>query len=336
MNTAPSSSAHLLLGGNKQTGWMSYFPPAWTPYIQLTRLTSPAPILLIYLPHLFGIIYAATLQRSPLSETLHTSAIVAAGSVFFSNAAHIWNDIVDADIDAKVDRTRNRPIPRGAVTKKNAQFFAISQAILALLCFIPFPFRDSALYALPNVIATAYYPLAKRHTNFPQLVLGFCLSWGILIGGLAMGVRPFLLILRSQGVVVQRISLPLITLMIACTFWTIIYDTVYAHLDLKQDIKLSVGSTAVLFGDRTKGFLWLCLALMMLFIAVSGFTGGLGISYFLVSGVGSFVSLSLMITRVELRNPKSCAWWFRHGFQYTGGAIVFGLLLEYKFAGQNT
>jgi 4-hydroxybenzoate polyprenyltransferase len=112
----------------------------------------------------------------------------------------------------------------------------------------------------------------------------------------------------------------------------VIYDTVYAHLDLEKDIELGVGSTAVFFCDWTKSFLWACLILMMIFLAASGFTGRLGIGYFIISGIGPFVSLSLMIYYVDLKKPKSCVWWFSHGFQYTGAAITGGLLLEYLLA----
>jgi 4-hydroxybenzoate polyprenyltransferase len=326
---ASYSMSYELLGGNKRTGYVSRLPSAWIPYIQLTRLTSPAPILLIYLPHLFGILYAATLKRSSFLETLLMSVVVAGGSFFFSNAAHIWDDLVDADIDARVDRTRHRPLPRGAVSRRNAFIFVISQTILALLFFIPFPFGESALYAIPNVIATAYYPYAKRHTNFPQFVLGFCLSWGIFIGSLAMGVRPFPLPFASPPIAKGEIVLPLVFLAIACTFWTIVYDTVYAHLDFKQDTEIGVGSTAVFFRDQTKSFLWVCLILMTVFLAASGFTGKLGFAYFAVSGVGTFVSLSAMIQFVNLKKPESCVWWFSHGFQFAGAAIATGLLLEY-------
>jgi 4-hydroxybenzoate polyprenyltransferase len=321
-----------LLGGNKTSGLVSRLPPSWVPYIQLTRLTSPAPILLIYLPHLFGILYAASVKRSDILETLQMSAIVAGGSVFFSNAAHIWNDLVDADIDAKIDRTRHRPLARGAVSKNAAFIFAVSQAILALLFFIPFPLEESVFYTIPNVIATAYYPYAKRHTNFPQFVLGFCLSWGILIGSLAMGVRPFSVYFTSWTIVVREVSFPPIFLVVACTFWTVIYDTVYAHLDLEQDTKIGVRSTAVFFRERTKSFLWACLILMMMFLGAAGITGKLGVAYFVISGLGAFVSLSLMIKKVDLNKPKSCAWWFSHGFQYAGAAIAAGLLHEYLFA----
>jgi 4-hydroxybenzoate polyprenyltransferase len=329
---ALNALGYELLGGNEISGWVSCLPPSWVPYIQLTRLTSPAPLLLIYLPHFFGLLYAASLKRSGLLETIQMSAILAGGSVFFSNAAHIWNDLIDADIDTKIDRTRHRPIARGAVSKNAAFVFASSQAILSLLFFILFPLKESAFYAIPNVVATTYYPYAKRHTNFPQFVLGFCLSWGILIGSLAMGVRPFSISFASWTIAVREVSLPLIFLVVACTFWTVIYDTVYAHLDLKQDSKIGVRSTAVFFRDRTKSFLWACLTFTVAFLAAAGFTGRLSVAYFVVSGLGSFVSLSLMIKKVDLKKPETCAWWFSHGFHFAGAAIAAGLLHEYLFA----
>lgn len=302
------------------------------PYIQLTRLTSPAPILLIYLPHLFGILYAATVNRSDVFQTLYMSGVVAGGSVFFSNAAHIWNDLIDADLDGQVDRTRRRPIPRGAVSKPSALVFTVSQAGLALLFFIPFPLKNNVLYAVPSILGSAYYPFAKRHANYPQFVLGFCLSWGICVGAVAMVMRPFTISVFEGRLVIEQISAPLLLMIAACTFWTVIYDTVYAHLDLKHDLDLGIGSTAVAFRDSTKAFLWLCLGIMASLLVASGMIGRLGYAYFCLSSFGAIWSLSMMISQVDLRHPASCVWCFSNGFKYAGTAIASGLVVEYAMA----
>ncbi|KAF2432530.1 hypothetical protein EJ08DRAFT_686771 [Tothia fuscella] len=267
-----------LLGCNKN---ITSPPPSLTPYIQVTRLTSTTPVLLIYLPYLFGILFATVHNRSPILETLHI-------------------------------RTRSRPITRGAVSKKAAFFFAATQTSIALLFFIPFPSRGSALSAIPSIIGAAYYPFAKRHTSFPQFVLGFCLSRGVLVGALALGMRPFTVNITANGLILGQLAVPLLFLAVACTFWTVMYDTIYAYLDLKQDIALNIGSTVVAFP-----------------LVTSGRTGELGNAYFLLSVGGAFLSLSCMVAQVDLKQPASCGWWFSNGFKYTGAAIASGFLIEY-------
>jgi 4-hydroxybenzoate polyprenyltransferase len=131
---------------------------------------------MVYFPHLFGLLFAAIITLSKFLETLCSGAILAGGSLFFSNAAHVWDDLIDAPLDALIERTRHRPIPRKTVSRKAASMFTSPLAICALAFFVWFPHSESILYAFPSIIGTTYYPFSKRHSNFPQLVLGFCLS----------------------------------------------------------------------------------------------------------------------------------------------------------------
>ena len=318
-------------GGNDKSGWLGSLPDSWVPYVQLARLSPPAGLCLIYFPHLFGILYAAILQRTSLPTLLQTSFLMLGGSFFVSNAIHIWNDIIDAPLDSLVERTRNRPIPRGAISPFAATTFAITQAIGAAL-FLPYVSSDTlenVLYALPGIIGWMYYPWAKRHTDFPQLVLGFCLAWGIMMGSLAIGVKVFTVpMLESSKPHVEYSTL---YLFLASILWTMIYDTIYAHQDLKDDVKAGIKSLAVLYGDDTKSLLWQLLALMTTFLYVSGWLGQMGMIYYLVTVGGSVLSLGLMIARVDLKNSQSCWWWFGNGFWFAGGSIAGGLLLEYLY-----
>jgi 4-hydroxybenzoate polyprenyltransferase len=172
-------------GGNSKAGWVGSLPDSWIPYIQLARLSPPAGLFLIYFPHLFGVLLSAIHQLSTLSHLLKSAALAFGGSFFVSNAIHIWNDLIDAPLDTLVQRTRNRPIPRGAVSKMGALVFTGTQTIAALAFLFCLPEREpfvGLLYALPAIGSWAYYPWAKRHTDFPQLVLGLCLAWGIVMG----------------------------------------------------------------------------------------------------------------------------------------------------------
>jgi 4-hydroxybenzoate polyprenyltransferase len=112
-----NSTPTELWGSNHSKGYLTHLPSACIPYIQLTRLYNPAPVMLVYFPHLFGLLYAAIHLSTPFPVLIQSVAVLGRGSFFFSNAAHVWDDVVDAPFHALIERTRNRPIPRGAVTK---------------------------------------------------------------------------------------------------------------------------------------------------------------------------------------------------------------------------
>jgi 4-hydroxybenzoate polyprenyltransferase len=330
MSTAQIKSASLAhqYGGNSKSGWVGRLPSSWLPYVQLARLSPPAGLFLIYFPHLFGILHAAILQRAEFSKVVRSALLLLFGSFFVSNAIHIWNDLIDAPLDAKVERTRNRPIPRKAISPTAAFIFTATQAVGAAL-FLPLMtgnLLQNTLYALPSIIGWTYYPWAKKHTNAPQLVLGLCLAWGIPMGSLALGRESLTLGRRGSRLPVEPATLCLI---IANTLWTMIYDTIYAHQDLKDDLKAGIKSLAVLYRDRTKTLLWQLLVLMAGFLVAAGWLSGTSMLFHVIAVGGSLASLGVMIQRVELERTESCWWWFGNGFWYAGGAMAAGLAAEY-------
>ncbi|KAK3302663.1 prenyltransferase [Chaetomium strumarium] len=341
-------------GGRHVGGWVSHLPASWVPFVQLARLSPPAALALIYFPHLFGALLSAITYNSDSKSATHgpapafiflrASAVLLLGSFFFSNAAHAWNDLIDAPLDAQVARTRKRPIPRGAITPRAAFVFAATQAVCAagvLLFAFPDPV-GAACYALPNVLATAYYPWAKRHTNLVQLVLGFCLAWGIVVGFTTVGLEPFTwrpyfglgadarreVAGDGNPIPSLRVDVPAACLLLACVLWTTIYDTIYAHQDRKDDTKLGIRSMAVLYGDRTKPVLWLALFCMLGLLAGCGAAAGMAWPYFGISLAGCALSLGAMIASVELADAASCWWWFRYGFWLAGSSIAGGLAVD--------
>ncbi|OTB02609.1 hypothetical protein M426DRAFT_194787 [Hypoxylon sp. CI-4A] len=323
-------------GGGHAGGWVGRLPSSWVPYVQLARLSPPAALFLIYFPHFFGIMLAAIIQQSPMSQVLRACTIMLGGSFFFSNAAHGWNDLIDAPIDKTIPRTSKRPIPRGAISPRAAFIFTVTQAIGAV-SFLPLMPSGSAMYAVPNILATFYYPWAKRHTNFAQLVLGFCLAWGIIMGSCAMGLKPF--IVGPFGTEDEWKQSFWVDPSTACLFqasilWTVIYDSIYAHQDVKDDIKVGLKSIAVLLRDWTKPLLWLLLGCMASLLYMCGNMLNMGMSYHVIAEGGSMLSLGVMIANVELKDSASCWWWFRYGFWLAGGAIAGGLLSEYVLIGQ--
>lgn len=303
-------------GGIHAGTWVDRLPHFWIPYVQLSRLSPPVALFLIYLPHLFGILHAATVYKKLPAQILLSSVVLLGGSLFFSNAAHAWNDLIDAPIDKRIARTKNRPIARGTITSRAALIFTASQAVVAASFLLWLP-ASTSIATVPTILGTTYYPWSKRHTYFPQVVLGFCLAWGTIVGCAAMGAdKPW----KDQSS---------LCLVLVSTFWTMIFDTIYAYQDIEDDIKVGVKSTAVLFGSHTKIFLWICLTLMGVSMFMYGYLAALGIGYYVVTLSGCIISLGTMIARVDLSNEASCWWWFTSDFWFTGASIAGGLLLEY-------
>ncbi|KAI0832157.1 prenyltransferase [Hypoxylon sp. FL0890] len=306
-------------GGIHAGSWVNGLPPSWVPYVQLARLSPPAALFLIYFPHVFGILHAANVHQRPAFEVVRTGALLLGGSFFFSNAAHAWNDLVDAPIDKQVSRTKTRPIPtipRGDISWRQALVFTAVQAIGAA-CFLLFFPPETAIVTIPTIVGTTYYPWAKRHTYFPQVVLGFCLSWGIMVGSSATGIeRPW----EDPAA---------LCLLSASILWTMIYDTIYAYQDIEDDVKIGVRSTAVLFASYTKWLLWFLIFLLGVCLLLYGEMTQMGATFYVVTIGGCLSSLSAMVANVELKNDASCWWWFSCGFWFTGISITIGLLARY-------
>jgi 4-hydroxybenzoate polyprenyltransferase len=318
-----------------QTGLLAALPASWVPYVQLARLVPPAGLFLIYFPHVFGLLHAAIRLRTSPEEVARAALVLLAGSFFVSNAIHIWNDLIDAPLDAKVTRTKSRPIPRGAVTPFAAFVYTLTQTAGAalLMPLLSPPTIQAALYALPSIIGWIYYPWAKRHTYYPQLVLGFCLAWGIVMGELALDADPLLTKFDASVEVegdIYRRRAAVISLVIGATMWTMIYDTIYAHQDIEDDKREGIKSIAVLYGTTgTKPLLWRLLVALILSLIACAWFSGLGLSFYTIAVGGSIGALGSLIAFVDLEDEESCWWWFKNGFWLEGGAIVFSLWAEY-------
>ncbi|HEY8581152.1 MAG TPA: 4-hydroxybenzoate octaprenyltransferase, partial [Beijerinckiaceae bacterium] len=158
------------------------------------------------------------------------------GAVAMRGAGSTWNDLVDREIDAQVERTRLRPLPSGRVTPRAAKIFLVAQALVGaavLFSFSPF----AILTGLASLLVVAAYPFAKRFTNWPQAVLGLAFAWGGLMGWAAAR---------------ESLAWPALLIYAAAIFWTIGYDTIYALQDARDDAIVGVRSTARLFGENVR------------------------------------------------------------------------------------
>ncbi|MGA8172233.1 MAG: 4-hydroxybenzoate octaprenyltransferase [Methylocystis sp.] len=222
-------------------------PERLKPFVQLARLDRPVGWQLLLLPCWeSGALAASALGVSPDFKQL---ALFLVGAVAMRGAGSTYNDIVDRDIDAKVERTRNRPLASGRVSLGAAWAFLVAQCLVGLAVLLSFNPLTIAL-ALASPLIVLLYPFAKRFTSWPQAILGCAFAYGGLLGWTA----------RADG-----LGLPALLVYASAIFWTIGYDTIYAIQDIKDDARVGVRSTARLFGSHVRGAVGALYALSAIF-----------------------------------------------------------------------
>ena len=287
------------------------------------RIENFNALLIIYFPYLLGTLFAAGIKHATLEQFVTKNLCLFLGVIMMRGAAYTRNDLADCDIDGQIARTRHRPLPRGAVSPKNAYIFTAAQEIIWL--GIAFTLSKQCFYyALPLIFLCGFYAYSKRFTDFTPTILGFTIAWGVLIGSVVMDVDLCLLILEHS----TKTAISLCCLYLAYAIWTNIYETVYAFQDLEGDQKIGVNSLAIRLKDSAKSFLSGLAVLMTVLLACTGFFMGASPIYSAFSCMGCATSLATMMWKVVLRKPSDCVWWFLNNTFYEGGTIVFGLLGE--------
>jgi 4-hydroxybenzoate polyprenyltransferase len=253
-------------GGN----WVDrHAPPALRPYLRLARIDRPIGWWLLLLPCWWSAALAAIAGGRSLPDPVHCLLFLI-GAIAMRGAGSTYNDIVDRDLDAKVARTRDRPLPSGQVTVKGALAFLALQCLIGLLVLLQFN-GFAILTGLGSLVAVALYPFMKRVMPLPQIVLGVAFAWGGLMGWAA-----------AFG----RLDAPAVLLYLAAIAWTIGYDTIYALQDLEDDEIAGIKSSARTFGSRVRTAVAHCYALTLALVAASlvwiqaGFLAYLGVAAF--------------------------------------------------------
>jgi 4-hydroxybenzoate polyprenyltransferase len=286
--------------------WVDRYAPAWTrPYLRLARLDRPIGSWLLLLPCWWSVGLAADAVRAPIN--LWHTLLFFIGAFAMRGAGCTWNDIVDRDLDARVERTRSRPIPSGQVSVAAAAAFLVLQALIGLMVLLQFN-RTTIYVGLASLGVVAVYPFMKRITYWPQIVLGFAFSWGALMGWPAR---------------FGRLDLPALLLYAGAISWVIGYDTIYAHQDREDDALIGVKSTALLFGPRTKPILAVFFAIAVVLIGAAGWSVEAGIVF--VLGLVAFaLHLAWQVGRLDIDDPSLCLVLFRSNRD--AGLILFAAL----------
>jgi len=290
--------------------WVDTAAPAWVkPYLRLARLDRPIGSWLLLLPCWWSAGLAAIAAGRPYPDPWHC-LLFFIGAFAMRGAGCTWNDIVDRDLDAKVERTRSRPIPAGQVTARQAFVFLVLQALVGLVVLLQFnPF--TILVGILSLATVAIYPFLKRVTHWPQIGLGLAFSWGALMGWPAVFGRldPAAFILYAGSIA-----------------WVIAYDTIYAHQDREDDAIIGIKSTAILFDARTKPMLALFFTLAVVLIGLAGWLAGAGLIFAL--GLAAFAAhLAWQVKRLDIADPALCLRLFRSNRD--AGLILFaGMILD--------
>jgi 4-hydroxybenzoate polyprenyltransferase len=290
--------------------WVDTAAPAWLkPYLRLARLDRPIGSWLLLLPCWWSAGLAAIAAGRPYPDPWHC-LLFFIGAFAMRGAGCTWNDIVDRDLDAKVERTRSRPIPAGQVTARQAFGFLVLQALVGLIVLLQFnPF--TILMGILSLGTAALYPFLKRFTHWPQVGLGLAFSWGALMGWPAVFGR-----LDPAPVILYAGSIA----------WVIAYDTIYAHQDRDDDALIGIKSTAILFGERSKPILALFFSAAVVLIGIAGWLAGGGVIFAL--GLAAFtLHLAWQVWRLDIADPALCLRLFKSNRD--AGLILFaGMILD--------
>ena len=290
--------------------WVDTTAPPWSrPYLRLARLDRPIGSWLLLIPCWWSLALAAGVAHEPALLPLNL-ALFFIGAFAMRGAGCTWNDITDRDLDARVERTRSRPIPAGQVSVKQAFAFLALQALLGLLVLLQFN-RFAVLTGIASLLIVAIYPFMKRITWWPQVVLGLAFSWGALMG---------------FAVTFGRLDATALVLYAGSIAWVIGYDTIYAHQDAEDDALIGVKSTARLFGRRTHQALVAFYALAVALIGCAIWLAGGGWSAWF--GLVAFAAhLAWQIARLKIGDPALCLKIFKSNRD--AGLLLFaGLLID--------
>ncbi|HEX3432028.1 MAG TPA: 4-hydroxybenzoate octaprenyltransferase [Rhizomicrobium sp.] len=277
--------------------WVDFAPAILQPWLRLMRFDRPIGAILLFLPCVFGLAAGAAAQARGFgsqSGDFVLLALFGAGAIVMRGAGCTYNDIIDRDIDAKVARTRGRPIPSGAVSVTGAWIFLALQLAGGLAILLQLN-RFSIWLGAGSLVPIALYPFMKRITWWPQAWLGITFNWGALLGFAA-----------ETG----HLALPAYLLYAGCFFWTLGYDTIYAHQDKEDDALIGVRSTARLFGVRSRQWIdaFYALALACMVAALIVVIGRLWLALLLVPVALHFYWQS---RRLDIDDAQRCLKIFR-------------------------
>jgi 4-hydroxybenzoate polyprenyltransferase len=289
----------------RTSGWVARMPQAWRPYALLMRLDRPIGSWLLFLPGLWAFAMVAPDWR----QGLWLTALFGLGAVLMRGAGCVVNDLWDRDLDRQVERTAGRPLASGALRARHALVFLALVLAVALLILLQLN-RTAQVLGVASLIPVVLYPLAKRVTDWPQAVLGVIFSWAAPMG---------------YAAVTGGLDAAAFALWAAGFFWSLGYDTIYAHQDREDDALVGIRSSALRLGDKTRPFLILCYGLTMALLVLAGWLAGLTPWYLLGLALPGAM-LARQVMQLDIADPALCLRLFKAN-RDVGLAIAVAFLL---------
>ena len=279
------------------------------PFIQLARYDKPIGFMLLFWPCIWSLL----LYSLHVGELVPISFFILffIGSIIMRGAGCTWNDFLDKDYDKSVKRTKDRPLASSKIKITTAIFFLIIQLFVGLLILIQFN-KLTIIFGCLSLIPVFIYPLMKRITWWPQVFLGITFNWGALLGWMSVSNNFS--------------SVYPLFLYIACIFWTIGYDTIYAHQDKDDDLLLNLKSSAIKLGENTKYAMLIFYSIFFIIFAVIllNLSNSLIIHIAILSLLVHLVS---QIIYLDIDNSERCLKIFKSN-NLLGIQISFFLILE--------
>lgn len=284
-----------------------FAPESWKPWLRLARYDRPIGSWLLMWPCQWSAALAAIAGGSTRQLPAHV-ALFLIGAFVMRGAGSTWNDLLDRDIDAAVERTRGRPIASGRVRARHALVFAILQSLAGFLVLIQFNGFAIGL-GIASLGIVAIYPLMKRVMGYPQAVLGLCFAWGALMGWAAL---------------FGALGSPAAILYLGSIAWVIGYDTVYGHQDQRDDAVIGVRSTSRTFGRHSRRIIAILYGATIVLVGIAIQAVGGGWPSWI--GLAAFAAhLAWQVRRLDPDRPDVCLMLFRSNRD--AGALLFAGLV---------
>ena len=273
-------------------------------FIELTRLNKPIGYMLLFWPCLWGLTMAYNFEND-LDKYLFYVALFFFGSVLMRSAGCIVNDILDKEFDAKVFRTKNRPIASGKISVKLGLIYSLALCLFSLLILLNFNLTTIIL-AMCSMPLAFTYPLMKRFTYWPQLFLGVTFNYGLLLGWTAVkGDIDLIPVLFYFGAI----------------FWTLGYDTIYGYQDIKDDEIIGLKSTSIKFKGTAKLFLIICYLILIFSLLIGGYLMNFNLFYFIFLIIPISQLFLYQIKTFNSKDPNICLRIFKSNNYF--GLIIF-------------
>ena len=275
--------------------------------VNLTRLNKPIGFMLLFWPCSWGLAYAFN-QNQNSTIFIEYLVLFFLGSVLMRSAGCIFNDIVDKDIDIKVERTKNRPIASGKISVSLSLIYVLVLCIISFIILIQFNFKTISL-GLGSMVLAFSYPFMKRLTYWPQLFLGLTFNWGMIM---------------AYTAILDQISIEIFVLYFSAIFWTLGYDTIYGVQDITDDEIIGIKSTSIKFKKNLKLFVCTCYVITCSLLIIL-FFDDLGINLLTLFAIMFVISLVYQLKIFKKNEPNSCLKAFK--FNNFSGILLFITIL---------